>query len=123
MNPKTQLAVDFMNANLHRKLSLAELARSVNISRSHLCYLFKTEKGISPGQYLTMLRMQKARDLLATTPLSVKQIMIEVGYDDKSRFACHFKKTYGLSPSQYRAKYLDIILTKDYLAQQNRNIS
>jgi transcriptional regulator GlxA family with amidase domain len=97
MNPKTQLAVDFMNANLHRKLSLSELAKSVNISRSHLCYLFKTQTGMTPGQYLMMLRMQKACELLATSLLSVKQIMLEVGYNSKA-ISCVTLRKFIVSP-------------------------
>lgn len=71
MNPRAQMVADFMDANLHRKLSLDELARSVGISPSHLWRLFKTEAGMPPGQYLQKLRMQKASRLLTTTPMMV----------------------------------------------------
>jgi AraC-like DNA-binding protein len=101
------MALDFTKANLHRNLSLSELATSVDISRSHLCHLFKTETGMSPGQYLLMLKMQKACELLATTLLSVKYIMIEVGYSSKSHFVRHFKQAYGLTPSEYRTEHVD----------------
>ncbi len=118
MSPKTQVVVEFMKANLHQKLSLSEMANSVNLSRSHLCYLFKTQTGMSPGKYFFMLKMQKACELLATSPLNIKQIMAIVGYNDKSHFVRHFKKAYGLTPSQYRAQHIDLILAKDYTARQ-----
>src|SRR5437763_2450490 len=105
MNPKVQMIVNFINANLHRKLSLDEMARSIKISRSHLCRLFKTETGMSSGQYFQMLRMQKAAGLLTATWMSVKQIMGEVGYSNKGLFARHFKKAHGHTPSEYRAKH------------------
>jgi len=104
MNRKTQSAVDYMNANLHRRLPLIELASFVNISRAHLCRLFKTEVGVPPGQYLIMLRMQEAGRLFRSTFLSVKQVMARVGYADKGLFARHFKRTYGVTPLRYRAE-------------------
>lgn len=122
MDARLQTVVEFMNANLYRKLSLYELARSVNISRSHLCFLFKTQLGLPPVQYLITLRMQKAHELLGTTLLGVKQIMAQVGYNDKSLFARHFTRAYGLTPAQYKAKHRDLVLIRDRLVRQNRNI-
>jgi len=84
------------------------MARSVEISRSHIWRLFKAETDISPGQYLQLLRMQQAARLLATTQMSVKQIVGEVGYSDKALFARHFKKTHGITPSAYRARSADL---------------
>ena len=106
MNPTIQRVADFMRANLHRKLSLDELAGAANLSRSHLCHLFKTETGISPMQYLQRLRMEAAGRLLATTRMSVKQICHTVGYTHKSLFVRHFKKAYGHTPSDYRQNHL-----------------
>ena len=112
MNPKKQLIVHFIHVNLHRKLSLDEMAGSIDLSSSHLCRLLKTETGMSPGQYLQMLRMQKAASLLATTLMSIKQIMGEVGYRNKGLFARHFKKAHGYTPSEYREKHLNLNLIK-----------
>src|SRR5436853_5021132 len=123
MNPKVQMIINFMNANLHRKLSLAEMARSIEISRSHLCRLCKNETGMSPGQHLQMLRMQKAAKLLAATLMSVKQIMGEVGYSNKGLFARHFKKAHGHRPSEYRAKYFDLNLAKHDKARPDCDVS
>ncbi len=122
MNPKIQLAIDFINANFDRKLSLAELAKQVSISRSHFSYLFKAQTGMSMGQYIITLRMQKAGELLSTTLLSVKQIMARVGYSDKRLFVHHFKRAYDLTPSQYRAEHLDLILIRGYPTRQDRKI-
>jgi AraC-like DNA-binding protein len=100
-DPRIQLVIDFMNANLHRKLSLKELADAGNLSPSNLSRLFKVQTKLSPVQYLIRLRMEKARELLATSLLS-KQIMALVGYDTKSNFVRHFKIYFGLAPSEYR---------------------
>lgn len=107
MGPKTMMAVDFMKVNLHRRLLLTELADVVKLSVTHLGYLFRTETGMSPGQYLMMLRMEKAKELLEDQSLRVKEVMAKVGFSDKSDFTRSFKKAYGVSPSRYRAANSD----------------
>ncbi|MEN3335354.1 MAG: hypothetical protein V7641_4719 [Blastocatellia bacterium] len=123
MNPKVRSIINFLNANLHRKLSLDEMAGSIGFSRSHFCRLLKTETGRSPGQYLQIIRMQKAAKLLATSLMSVKQVMLEVGYNNKGLFARHFKKAHGHTPSEYRTIYFDLNLINQGKAQQDRDVS
>lgn len=101
-DPRIRIVLDFLNANLHRRIRLTELAEAAKISPSRLSHLFKTETGLSPGKYLMRLRMQKASNLLATSRLSVKQIMAMAGYDNKSHFVRHFRRSFGLAPSEYR---------------------
>lgn len=105
MYNKIQTAIKFMEENLHRKLLLRDIAQHVNYSTSHLRHVFKAEIGLSPTQYLKLLRMQKAKVLAETSWLSVKEIMAEIGINDESHFVRDFKKTFGLSPTQYRAHY------------------
>jgi two-component system response regulator YesN len=71
VSPKIQRILNQVSSNLDRKLSLNDLARFVKLSRSGLCHTFKTEMGVSVGQYLKAQRIQKARELLETTSLSV----------------------------------------------------
>lgn len=104
MNSRIQRIVDQMNSELHRKRSLNDLARSSKLSRSRVCHLFKTQTGMSPGQYLKALRLEKARGLLETTSLSVKEIRARVGMQDESHFVRDFNRVYGVTPSQYRAQ-------------------
>jgi transcriptional regulator GlxA family with amidase domain len=85
-----------------RPLVLEEIARVVNLSTPRLRYLFKVESGMTPAQYQKSLRMQRAKELLEEIFLSVKQIMFQVGIDDKSHFARIFRQKYGLSPAEYR---------------------
>jgi AraC-like DNA-binding protein len=108
MNQRIQLAIDFMNANLHRRIRLSELAEVANLSHYHLAHLFKDQTGLSPGIYLRVLKMEKASELLATTFFSVKEIMAMVGYNDKSHFARHFRDAFGITPSEYRKGTLDV---------------
>jgi AraC-like DNA-binding protein len=90
---RAQAVIDFMKANLHRRLTRKQLAEVVNVSPSHFSHFFKAQMGIPPIDYLIRLRMQKAGQLLATTFLSVKQIMYEVGDNSRDNFLRHFKKT------------------------------
>ena len=103
-NPRVQLVIDFMSANLQRKISLAELTEVANLSASHLSRLFNTQTGLSPGEYLRRLRMEKAGDLLATSVLSIKQVMALTGYNNKSHFVRHFRRSFDLTPSEYRRR-------------------
>jgi two-component system response regulator YesN len=67
-----------------------------------LSTLFKTETGATAMQYLKALRMEKARELLDTTYLSVKEVAVQVGLNDTSHFVRDFKKAFGQTPTQYR---------------------
>lgn len=102
MDPRVQMILRLMRQELHRDLTLDELARRVNLSTSYLHHLFKAEIGISPWMHLNTLRMERARDLLVTTMLSVKQVMVCVGMRDVSHFSREFKKAYGKPPGRYR---------------------
>ena len=106
MDRRVQIVIALMEERLHRALSLELMAQSVNLSPSRFRSLFKAETGSSPMQYLKALRMRRARELTEMTLLSMKQIMWEIGVRDKRHFAEDFKKAYGLTPSQYRARYL-----------------
>lgn len=102
---RVQTVINFMSANLQRKVSLSELASVVNLSPFHFSRFFKTETGISPGQYLIRLRMEKARSLLATSFLSIKQIMALVSYSNRKDFGRHFRRYFDLAPSEYRKRH------------------
>jgi transcriptional regulator GlxA family with amidase domain len=99
---RIQIAIDFMKANLHRRIPLTELAEVANLSPSHISRLFKTQTRLSPGEYFRRLRMEKARNLVAAGLLSVKEIMAVVGYKSKSHFVRDFRRSFRLAPSEYR---------------------
>jgi transcriptional regulator GlxA family with amidase domain len=105
MDRRVGEAIALMRENLHRELSLSEIAQSVNLSSWRLCHLFKAETGTSPTHYLKWLRMQRAKELLETTFLNVREIRNNVGIRDTSHFVRNFKGLYGLSPTQYRTLY------------------
>lgn len=105
MDPRTQKLIVLLNENFHHELLFDELARSMNLSPLSLRRLFKGETGITLTQYLRLLRMRKAKELIENTFLSVKEIMSQVGIKDKSHFVKEFKKVYGFPPSKCSSRY------------------
>jgi AraC-like DNA-binding protein len=102
---RVKIVIDFMNANFQRRLSSDELAEVARLSADYLSRLFKIETKLTLWEYLIRLRMEKARDLLETSLLSIKEVMAAVGYDSKGHFASHFRRWFGVSPSEYRRNY------------------
>lgn len=104
MDRRIQTIIILMEGNLQHDLSLTDLAFKVNLSSSRLSHLFKTETGLAPSGYLGRLRIGKAKELLRTTFLSVKEIRIKVAGGDQRNFARRFKKETGLTPSDFRRR-------------------
>ncbi|HEX8140785.1 MAG TPA: helix-turn-helix domain-containing protein [Pyrinomonadaceae bacterium] len=104
MDHRVQKILRLMKEDLSRRLTPAEIARTVNLSPAHLRYLFKAETGMSIMQYQKTLRLEEARRLLESTFLSGKEIMLRIGLTDESHFVRDFKQTYGVTPAQYRAR-------------------
>ncbi len=105
MEQRIEIIVRLIDDNPYHEPTLAELARQVNLSPHRLRHLFKVEMGMSLSQYRKSLRLQKAKELIETTFLTIKEIRVRVGVKDKSRFARDFRKAYGLTPAQYRTRF------------------
>ena len=103
MDSRIREIEELMQRQLDRKLLVTELARTVALSPSRFRCLFKNQIGASPNHHLKSLRMRKARELLETSRLSVKEVSARLGYRDTSRFVEDFRKLHGLPPKQYRA--------------------
>ena len=102
MDPRVQTVIALMGNDLEHELSLNELVRLVNLSPSHLQRLFKADLGMTTFRYMKLLRMQRAKHLLESSFLSVKEIMKIVGINNRSHFVKDFKKLYGRTPTQLR---------------------
>lgn len=95
-------AISYMKANLHRGLTLAEIAGAANFSPSHLHTLFKHSTGHAPVDYFIQMKMQSASKQLYFTNKSIKEIAAQFGIFDSCYFSRLFKKTIGMPPSDYR---------------------
>lgn len=101
MDHRVQAAINFMNTNLNRKLSAPEIARAAGISSSRLRHLFKDEIGRPLTSYRKHLQLKRAKELLESTSLSVKEVAAAVGVNSVSHFVKDFEKSFGLSPARY----------------------
>ncbi|HEX9132312.1 MAG TPA: AraC family transcriptional regulator [Ktedonobacteraceae bacterium] len=97
-------AVQAMHTHLHEVLTLEDLAAAAYLSPSHFHRVFHRLIGIPPGEFLSALRLQAARRLLLTTPLSVTEICFEVGYSSIGSFTSRFTHLVGLSPRLLRQR-------------------
>ncbi len=83
-------------------ISLHEVAGHVALSNNHFCTVFSQEMGITFTEYLTGLRLSRAKELLRTTSLRSSDIAYQVGYNDPHYFSYLFKKNTGMTPRDYR---------------------
>jgi len=100
----SNVAIDFLNNNLDRTVSLEEMAASVGLSPSHFSFVFKKKTGFTPIEYFNHLKVQKACQFLLFTDLRIKEIAFELGIEDPFYFSRMFTKVMGLSPNEYREK-------------------
>lgn len=94
----------YLHHNVHKLLSLADMARHADLSPSHFSRLFKEQTGYSPIDYFIHLKVQHACRLLFLTNMTVSEISYELGYEDAAYFSRLFKKVVGSSPTHYRNK-------------------
>ncbi|SHD76193.1 response regulator transcription factor [Schnuerera ultunensis] len=102
ISPSIQEAVDFINANYTNKITLEDVANHVYLNSSYLSQLFKKEMDISFGDYLKDLRIKKAKILIKETDKTMNDIAEELGFSSQNYFTKVFKKSTGLSPSEYK---------------------
>ncbi|MGW0767404.1 helix-turn-helix transcriptional regulator [Streptomyces sp. NPDC002676] len=86
----------------HEPLCLDDLARSAMMSKYYFLRLFSRVTGVTPGRFLSAVRLYEAQRLLLTTSLNVAQISVRVGYRSTGTFSRRFSESVGVSPTQYR---------------------
>lgn len=94
--------VEFIEEHLAEEISLAALAKLVNLSLYHFARAFKQSFGAPPHRYHMGRRMDRARSMLQSPALSVTQIGIRTGFRETSSFTRAFRKFTGLTPTEYR---------------------
>lgn len=103
--PRRLAAVrDFVEANLARDVSLAEMAAVAGLSPYHFCRVFKGATGTTPHRYLVERRVRRAQDLLTSLPDEpLAQIALACGFSAQSHFTSTFRAVSGVTPAQFRA--------------------
>jgi AraC-like DNA-binding protein len=96
---------EFIHANMHKPLQLADLARVAELHPTYFSDRFQKLVGVRPLEYLMRRRLERAQYLLLASRASVKQIASEVGVDDASYFARAFTRVCGCSPTEYRSAH------------------
>ena len=100
-------ATRYMRNNFHQKIDMDILAKQVFLSHSGLIWKFKQELGTTPSNYLAMLRLQNAKNLLLNFPYSITQISEMCGYATPYYFTNAFRAHTGMSPTAFRKHYLN----------------
>ncbi len=86
---------------------VAELCDNLGVTKEHLVRSFKAQYGITPGAYLTAVKMARAKELVCGSDMPFKAIAINCGYSDEGYFGKVFKKEYGTSPGSMRKNNTD----------------
>ena len=104
-NPQTMRAVEeamnYINANLESDLTLEGLSDYAHMSKTYFCSQFKKLNGISPWEYITIKRIEKAIMLIESTSLTKLEIAARCGYNNTSNFYHAFRRITGKTPRDY----------------------
>jgi AraC-like DNA-binding protein len=96
-------AVRYMHEHCTSPISIRQIASDLNMSEANFCQYFKKITGITPKEYLTSLKLSKAKDMIKNT--NVTEVAFNLGYENISHFISLFKSKYGITPKQYKKTY------------------
>ena len=97
--------LDYMQQHFGEKLTIRELAESVNMSESHFMRVFKKHMHLTPISYLTQIRVEKSKKLLRSNKESITEIALICGFNGASHFSAVFTKQMRITPTAYRELY------------------
>jgi AraC family transcriptional regulator len=92
----------FLHDEMNRNPGVAELSAAVGMNANHFSRMFKRSTGLAPHQYQSLIRLERAKQLLAEGRSPIIEIASETGYSNPSQFSAFFRKRTGLSPSEFR---------------------
>jgi len=98
-------SLELLNSQLHREVTVAECAAEVHLSASYYSSLFKKVMGMTLTQYITNQRIRKAKALLIAG-IPVQEIAAAIGYEERRYFSDMFKRSTGMTPSEFRESYM-----------------
>ena len=99
------VSIKYIHDHFQENISIAKLAALEHYNPSYYCEWFQKKTGMSPLAYIQKLRLEKARNLLLNTDLTMLQISQEVGYEQQSSLTRLFKQKESISPTDYRKKF------------------
>jgi AraC family transcriptional regulator len=102
MNDAVERAIQCIWGRYSEPLTLSDIAQSAILSKFHFCRVFSTATGVSPGRFLSAVRIYEAKRLLATTQMHVTDIAFAVGYNSLGSFCNHFTDSVGIAPGRFR---------------------
>ena len=102
LQPAVLQAIEAMHKRYFDSITLTELASEVFVSPFHFSRIFGKATGVTPGRYLTAVRLFEAKRLLLTTSLTVSDVVCSVGYSSVGTFTSRFTRAVGMTPTQYR---------------------
>jgi len=94
--------ISYIEANLHKTIKLSDLSSVADMSLYYFATLFKQSTGLSPHQYVLRRRIQRAKQLLRETEISVLEVSLNLGFEHPTTFARAFRRLTGISPTHYR---------------------
>lgn len=97
----------YIQEHLEEEISLTVLSEKFHLSAQYISQLFRSEIGVNFLAYLTNMRMEQAKKLLLSTPLSIAEISAKSGYSDYRIFTKTFKRIEGVTPSQFRHNFME----------------
>ena len=95
-------AISFINENYSEELSLSLIASGCYCNPSYLSYIMKKEYGMTVTDYINMVRINNAKELISISKISLTEIAYKVGFNDLAYFSRVFKKITNITPSEYR---------------------
>ncbi|KKO53175.1 AraC family transcriptional regulator [Paenibacillus sp. DMB20] len=98
---------NYIHEYYDQSLTIASLAEQNNVNRNRLSYVFRRHAGMGPAEYLLKYRINMAQEMLFTSDAPVQQIAQTVGIVDPFYFSRVFKKQFGISPTEYREKFIN----------------
>jgi AraC family transcriptional regulator len=102
MSSAVERAIECMWERYDEPLALSDIAQSAILSRFHFARIFKGATGVSPGRFLSAVRIYQAKRMLLNTSMRVTDISFSVGYNSLGSFTNHFTDSVGVSPGQFR---------------------
>lgn len=98
-------ALEYLNENYSKSLSLNDLAIKCFLSKNYFCRLFKETTGMTMSEYVQSLRVNEACKLLKTTDKRLTDIALEIGFNDYKLFCSNFKRLKGMRPGEYKKQH------------------